>query len=140
MANMFNTGRVEGRLTRDPELRDTKSGGKMCFVNVAVNRNYKNKETGNYDADFLAFTANGKTAEFIAQHFHKGDAIGLEYELYSYQVEEEGKKLTREGKRVTAAGFPTGGRAKKGENPNEATAAPAEDAKGDLEDDDDLPF
>lgn len=41
-----------GRLTADPELRQTQSGISSCRFTVAVNRGYKN-EKGEYDADFV---------------------------------------------------------------------------------------
>ena len=37
---------IKGRLTKDPELRNTQSGTAVCTVNVAVDRPYsKDKET-----------------------------------------------------------------------------------------------
>ena len=43
---MLNKVILMGRLTADPELRQTPSGVSSCRFSVAVNRNYTSKETG----------------------------------------------------------------------------------------------
>lgn len=76
-----------GRLTADPELRQTQSGIASCRFTVAVNRKYKNEQTGEYDADFITCVAWRQTAEFISRYFTKGKMIALEGSLRtgSYQ-------------------------------------------------------
>lgn len=76
-----------GRLTADPELRQTQSGIASCRFTVAVNRKYKNETTGEYDADFITCVAWRQTAEFISRYFSKGKMIALEGSLRtgSYQ-------------------------------------------------------
>lgn len=66
-----------GRLTRDPEIRTTQSGTSVLNFSVAVDRPFKNKSTGEYDADFPSCVAFDKTAEFIEKYFRKGQRIGL---------------------------------------------------------------
>lgn len=66
-----------GRLTADPELRQTQSGIASCRFTVAVNRKFKN-ENGEYDADFITCVAWRQTAEFISKYFSKGKMIALE--------------------------------------------------------------
>lgn len=75
-----------GRLTRDPELRQTQSGISSCRFSIAVNRNYKNQQ-GEYDADFINCTAWRQTAEFVNKYFAKGQMIAVEGTLRtgSYQ-------------------------------------------------------
>lgn len=70
-----------GRLTADPELRQTQSGIASCRFTVAVNRRYKNESTGEYDADFISCQAWRQTAEFISKYFSKGKMIALEGSL-----------------------------------------------------------
>ena len=72
-----------GRLTADPELRQTQSGIASCRFTVAVNRKYKNEHTGEYDADFISCVAWRQTAEFISRYFCKGKMIALEGTLRS---------------------------------------------------------
>lgn len=71
---------IIGRLTADPELRQTQSGIASCRFTVAVNRKHKN-EDGSYDADFISCTAWKQTAEFVSRYFNKGSMIAVEGEL-----------------------------------------------------------
>lgn len=64
-----------GRLTADPELRQTQSGTSSCRFTIAVNRKFKNKETNEYDADFITCVAWRQTAEFVSRYFSKGSMI-----------------------------------------------------------------
>jgi len=66
-----------GRLTADPELRQTQSGVSSCRFTVAVNRQFKNQQTGEYEADFVSCTAWRQTAEFVSRYFTKGQMIAL---------------------------------------------------------------
>lgn len=68
---------LTGRLTADPEIRQTQSGISSCRFTVAVNRRFKN-EKGEYEADFISCQAWRQTAEFIAKYFHKGSMICLD--------------------------------------------------------------
>lgn len=64
-----------GRLTADPELRQTQSGISSCRFTIAVNRKFKNKDTDQYDADFISCVAWRQTAEFVSRYFSKGSMI-----------------------------------------------------------------
>lgn len=64
-----------GRLTADPELRQTQSGISCCRFTVAVNRKFKNKDTDQYEADFISCVAWRQTAEFVSRYFSKGSMI-----------------------------------------------------------------
>lgn len=67
-----------GRLTADPELRQTQNGIASCRFTVAVNRKFKNERSGEYDADFISCVAWRQTAEFVSRYFSKGKMIALE--------------------------------------------------------------
>lgn len=74
MANFnMNKAIIAGRLTHDPELKQTQSGTSVCTFNVAVNRRYSKE--GEQTADFLTVTAWKQTAEFVTRHFKKGSSI-----------------------------------------------------------------
>ena len=75
-----------GRLTKEPELRQTPNGIASCRFSIAVNRNFKNQQ-GEYDADFINCTAWRQTAEFVNKYFTKGQMIAVEGTLRtgSYQ-------------------------------------------------------
>ena len=75
---MLNKVILMGRLTRDPELKNTNSGIPMCRFSVAVERRYADKMTGERTADFLDCTAFKGTAEFVSRYFTKGSMILVE--------------------------------------------------------------
>ncbi len=67
---------LEGRLTRDPEMFGNNDMPVAKF-SMAINRPFKNKQTGEYEADFPNVVAFGKTAEFIKNNFQKGKWISI---------------------------------------------------------------
>lgn len=75
MANFnFNKVILGGRLTADPELRQTPQGIAVTSFSIAVNRPYsKNQEQ--QQADFINCVAWRSTAEFITRYFKKGSSI-----------------------------------------------------------------
>ncbi len=73
MALNFNQITIAGRLTADPELKQTQSGISVTSFTVAVNRRAKKGEEA--VADFLPCVAWRQTAEFITKFFRKGSAI-----------------------------------------------------------------
>ena len=79
-----------GNLTRDPELRDTKSGTKVAGIAIAINRQWKDKD-GNQqqETEFQDITAYGKQAETISQYFKKGDPIFVEGRLKTEKWEDK---------------------------------------------------
>ncbi|MCQ2468438.1 MAG: single-stranded DNA-binding protein [Ruminococcus sp.] len=76
-----------GRLTADPELRQTQGGIASCRFTVAVDRRFADKTTGERQADFISCTAWRQTAEFVSRYFNKGKLIAVEGSLRtgSYQ-------------------------------------------------------
>lgn len=80
MAN-FNLNKVilGGRLTQNPELKQTTSGIMVLTFSIAVNRKYapKNEDgsVGQAQADFINCVAWRQQAEFISRYFHKGSSI-----------------------------------------------------------------
>jgi single-strand DNA-binding protein len=70
-----------GRLTADPELRQTQSGIASCRFTVAVDRRFADKSTGERQADFITCVAWRQTAEFVSRYFNKGKLIAVEGSL-----------------------------------------------------------
>ena len=70
-----------GRLTADPELRQTPNGVSSCRFTVAVDRKFADKNTGERQADFITCVAWRQTAEFVTRYFSKGKMIGVEGSL-----------------------------------------------------------
>ena len=77
---MINTVALIGRLTSDPELRHIPSGVPVTSFTIAVDRAYV-KAGGEREADFINIEAWRHTAEFICEHFHKGQLIAVEGSL-----------------------------------------------------------
>ena len=74
MANFnFNRVIIGGRLTAEPELKQTTSGIPVLSFSVAVNRRAaKGQERV---ADFINCRAWRERAELISRYFHKGSSI-----------------------------------------------------------------
>lgn len=66
----MNSVKLSGRLTRDPELKQTPAGVPVASFALAVDRKFNREE-----ADFIPITAWRKTAEFVAKYFHKGQRV-----------------------------------------------------------------
>lgn len=79
---------INGRLTKDIELKTTASGTNVSNITVAVRRNYKNAE-GNYDSDFINCTAFGASAELLSKYFKKGQEILISGHLQNRSWETE---------------------------------------------------
>ena len=82
-----------GRLTRDPEVRQSNTTTVSRF-SLAVDRRYK--KDGEPTADFINCVAFGKTAEFIEKYIRKGVKIAIEGRLQtgSYTNKEGAKVYT----------------------------------------------
>lgn len=82
-----------GNLTYDPDIKTSQGGTSIVRFTVAVQRKYKNKQTGNYDSDFIKCVAFKNTADIIAKHFTKGSRIGIEGLLHTDSYEKNGIKI-----------------------------------------------
>lgn len=69
---------ITGRLTADPELRQSQSGTATCRFTVACDRRFANKQTNEREADFITCIAFKNSAEFISKWFQKGKMIAVE--------------------------------------------------------------
>ena len=75
MANFnFNKVILGGRLTSDPELRQTPQGVSVVNFSIAISRK-NNKNNEQQMADFINCVAWRSTAEFICKYFRKGSSI-----------------------------------------------------------------
>ena len=77
---MLNKIILMGRLTRDPELRRTKSGTAVASFSLAVDRDYKAKGAEK-ETDFIDIVAWRNTAEFVSKYFAKGRMAVVEGRL-----------------------------------------------------------
>ena len=119
---------LQGRLTKEPEIRLTAKNDKVARFTLAVDRDFNREET-----DFINCVAFKATAAFIESYFSKGDMILLAGRLQMQQY------TAKDGSNRTAAEVMTdnvwlcGG---KGKTKDAATGAQLEP----VEDDGQLPF
>ena len=78
---MLNRIILMGRLTRDPELRHTQTGTPVASFSLAVDRDFKDRNTGEKATDFIDIVAWRQTAEFVSRYFTKGRMAVVEGRL-----------------------------------------------------------
>ena len=94
----INKAIVVGRLTREPELRRTKTGLAIMELGIAVNDSRKNQQTGEWEeyANFLDCVMIGDRAEKIAPMLSKGQKVCIEGKLHWSQWEsKDGSKRSK---------------------------------------------
>ena len=98
MVKIMNNFNCIGRIVKDLEVKTSQGGTAVLNNTVAINRPFKNKQTGEREADFINFVAFGKTAEIIAQYHQKGSLIGLSGRMQSrsYQNSNDQKVFVTE--------------------------------------------
>ncbi len=79
---MLNRAIIMGRITANPELRQTQGGVSVLSFTVAVDRRFTNP-SGERQADFIYCVAWRHTAEFISKYFIKGQMIAIDGVLQS---------------------------------------------------------
>ena len=90
---MLNRIIIMGRLTRDPELRHTQSGVAVASFTVAVDRDFRDKTTGEKSTDFIDVVAWRQTGEFVSKYFAKGRMAVVEGRLQLRDwTDKEGNK------------------------------------------------
>lgn len=77
---MLNKIILQGRATRDAELRRTGSGTAVSSFSLAVDRNFKS-QSGEKEADFIDIVLWKNTAEFAAKYVTKGRMVIVEGRL-----------------------------------------------------------
>jgi single-strand DNA-binding protein len=86
---------IMGRLARDPELRRTQSGVPVASFRLAVDRDFKDKNTGERGTDWIDVVAWRATGEFVSRYFTKGRMAVVEGRLQMRDwTDKEGNKRT----------------------------------------------
>jgi single-strand DNA-binding protein len=151
MANFnFNKVILGGRLTAEPELKQTPNGTPVVSFSVAVNRRVA--KGAEQKTDFITCVAWRQTAEFISRYFHKGSCICIvgNIQVRSWTDQNNQKRyatevIVDEANFVDSASENRGGQGG-GFNPYAGDqggfASPAEDVSHfeQVENEDDLPF
>lgn len=69
---------ITGNVAKDPDVRQTSSGLKTAQFDLAVQRRFKDKQTGQREADFIRVVAWRQTAEYVEKHVSKGTKLAVE--------------------------------------------------------------
>ena len=92
---MLNQIFIMGLLARDPDVRHTQSGVTVCSLTLAVDRDIKDKQTGERKTDWINVTAWRGTAELVSRYLHKGDRAVVVGRLEIQEwTDREGNKRT----------------------------------------------
>ena len=92
---MLNRIIIMGRLARDPELRRTQTGTPVASFRLAVDRDFKDKSTGERSTDWIDVVAWRATAEFVSRYFTKGRMAVVEGRLQMRDwTDKDGNKRT----------------------------------------------
>ena len=94
---MLNRIVIIGRLTRDPEMRQTPSGTAVCAFTLAVDRSFKSAN-GERETDFIPVVAWRQLGENCAQYLAKGKlaAVDGRLQIRTYQAQDGSKRTAAE--------------------------------------------
>lgn len=90
----MNRGTFMGRLTRDPEVKHTRSGLSVTSITLAANVRKKDDQGNWVDGDSVFFDVSiwGARGEAFARHHQRGDMALVEYQLRLDQWEQDGQR------------------------------------------------
>ena len=77
---MLNVIAIMGRLSRDPELRQTTTGKSVASFTIACSRGRKDAN-GKDLVDWIPVVTWEHTAEFVCKYFEKGSLIAIDGRL-----------------------------------------------------------
>lgn len=92
---MINRVTLEGRLTKDPELKKTQSGLSVCQFTLACDRNYsRQSDDGRQTADFISCVAWRQQADYLCDFGEKGSLIMLDGRIQTRSYDgQDGRKV-----------------------------------------------
>ena len=99
MKSLRNSVQLIGRLGKDPEVIETKSGKKLAKFSLATNENYRNQKGEKIEeTQWHNIVAWEKKADFASEYLKKGMEIALEGKLIhrEYESSEGDKRYTTE--------------------------------------------
>jgi single-strand DNA-binding protein len=79
---------LTGRMTADPEVRQTNSGKSVVSFSIAVKKRMKPRE-GEPDSDFLRITAWGSSAQYVQNYLGKGRLIACDGRLETRKWQDQ---------------------------------------------------
>ena len=142
----INVVALVGRLTRDSELKYTKSGMPIARFSLAINRSVKRGEEWEDEASFIDIDFWGKAAEAVNRFLTKGQQVAVEGELRQDRWEQDGQarsKVVVVASNVRLMGSPQGGERQQGPatRPQQESRTPSQTPAKPVDAfDDDIPF
>ena len=128
---MLNRTCLQGRLTKDVEIRNTSNQTAVASFTIACDRAFKNGQ-GETETDFINCVAWRQTATFLSRYFRKGDMVLLSGKLQTRSYDDRnGNKVFVTEVVVDEVNF-CGSQAKREENRDTAPT--------DYDEDDPVPF
>lgn len=119
MSNYCNVT-ILGRLTRDPDLRQTRTGTDVCNIGVAWNRRVKKGDAWEDEPVFINGVIWGARGAAFARNFKKGDPVFLVSELKLNEwTDRENRKRQDIVLHVNEWQFPPGGLKERGDQHEE---------------------
>ena len=106
---MFNRAILIGRLTADPELKQTQSGISVCSFSIAVDRRFSGRDSER-KTDFINIITWRQQAEFGSKYFSKGRLIGIDGSIQTRNYEDKNGNYRSSTEIVTDNVFFTGAR------------------------------
>lgn len=97
-----------GRLTRDPEMRQSPQGTPVVSFSLAIDRRFARE--GQQQADFISCVAWSKLAEFICKYFQKGSMIAVTGRLQSRSWDDKDGKRQYATEVIVEEAYFTGSR------------------------------
>lgn len=95
----MNSVQVLGNLTRDPQIRATKTGRAVASFSIAVNRSYTTPQGETRElTDFINVVAWGGLAESVGNQLKKGTRVFVEgrYSTRNYEALDGSKRYVTE--------------------------------------------
>ena len=78
-----------GNLGKDNDVKFSNGGAAVLSQSIGVRRPFKNKQTGEYETDWVNLVFFGKTAENFAKFTRKGSKVGIEGRIQSRNYENQ---------------------------------------------------
>jgi single-strand DNA-binding protein len=90
---MLNQLILVGRLTSDPELRQTEEGRSVTTIRLAVQRPFKSGDSNEYETDFFNCTLWSGIAEATVDYCKKGSIVGIKARIAQKDFLIDNKKV-----------------------------------------------
>lgn len=144
---MLNHIVIMGRLSADPVLRHTQSGTPVANFTLAVDRDFKDKQTGERSTDWIDVVAWRATGEIVSRYFTKGRMAVVDGRLQIREWTDKDGNKRRNAEVVAENVYFGDSKREDSSNASQAYNLPSvygpaaeEDQFSEMEDSEDMPF